>query len=594
MTKLFRRRRNNNNNNNAATTTSADAAIPPPPPPSDSSGVAAMPTTAAARAIPINNNNNNNNTMICHTCRQPISRNTRHIHTSRKLSGERRYHRPCFLCLHCNAPIDPQSQSFCYAKLAAGGGAAASGNNNNSNNNNDGGEDEHPFHKDCFAHHFGWMCVVCEKPLPMVTKFNNPTAVDGNEGGNAANATSNNNNNNTKSTKVEFLKHPFFDKERMCPHHATGDIADQIKRAQQQQQQNDNNNDNNNNGVVSDSSQQQQRQQHRGSWNTTTTEEVIGEIRRCAGCHRFEPLLASPTKHFIDVGDSNTGRCVCLACCRTVVTSSDDVIPLWDKVIDFFEGPLGLITSEDSMVNDYNDGDNYNSSSNNNSNSSNYNTPAIKTTVGVTRRDLKNIPIMVVGLEALNDNMRRSENGTSHFGSSQIMTRGLCLSEHTGSAGGVGLGGCGDGIGVTAILCLSGLPSDLTASILAHEATHAWIKLHPNFPYTDPLPLKVEEGLSQLVAFLFLNDGLDPIEEHSIHSSSYHSSSTAAATRGGGEKEDESIPSDEKLRQYFRFCIETDEGVYGEGFRLAARAYAKMGIQELLYYVAVHHDFPPL
>jgi len=34
--------------------------------------------------------------------------------------------------------------------------------------------------------------------------------------------------------------------------------------------------------------------------------------------------------------------------------------------------------------------------------------------------------------------------------------------------------------------------------------------------------------------------------------------------------------------------------VYGEGFRLAARAYAKLGIQELLYHVAVHRDFPSL
>lgn len=144
------------------------------------------------------------------------------------------------------------------------------------------------------------------------------------------------------------------------------------------------------------------------------------------------------------------------------------------------------------------------------------------------------------------------------------------------------------------------------------EATHAWIKLHPNFPYTDPLPLKVEEGLCQLVAFLFLNDGLDPIGEDgqrlSSLSAQYNnesfsssaavaaaaSASSPAAAAATKQKEDDSIPSDEKLRQYFRFCIETDEGVYGEGFRLAARAYAKMGIQELLYYVAVHHDFPPL
>ena len=42
---------------------------------------------------------------------------------------------------------------------------------------------------------------------------------------------------------------------------------------------------------------------------------------------------------------------------------------------------------------------------------------------------------------------------------------------------------------VNAILILHGLPYDLTASILAHEATHAYIKLSDNFP--DSIPPKV-------------------------------------------------------------------------------------------------------
>ena len=80
-------------------------------------------------------------------------------------------------------------------------------------------------------------------------------------------------------------------------------------------------------------------------------------------------------------------------------------------------------------------------------------------------------------MEALNDNMKRHSNGTGHLGSNQIMTRGLCLSEldtslahyHQHGLGGGHHGGyCERSIGVTAILCLSGLPSDLTASILAH------------------------------------------------------------------------------------------------------------------------------
>ena len=101
------------------------------------------------------------------------------------------------------------------------------------------------------------------------------------------------------------------------------------------------------------------------------------------------------------------------------------------------------------------------------------------------------------------------------------------------------------------------------------------------------------------MAFLFLNDGLEPVKKEESFSSlsSHHGDSSSRAVRGGcgsDEKVDESIPSDEKLRQYFRFCIETDEGVYGEGFRLAARAYAKMGMEELMYHVALYRDFPPL
>merc|ERR1712038_724965 len=127
---------------------------------------------------------------------------------------------------------------------------------------------------------------------------------------------------------------------------------------------------------------------------------------------------------------------------------------------------------------------------------------------------------------------------------------------------------------VTAILCLSGLPSDLTASILAHEACHAWIKLHPEYDPTIPLPLQVEEGCCQLIAMLFLCDGLEP-------------PNTEPGEDGG--------PSDEKLRQYFKFSIEADKSeVYGTGYRLAAKAYAKIGIDALLNHVVRHRAFPEI
>lgn len=83
---------------------------------------------------------------------------------------------------------------------------------------------------------------------------------------------------------------------------------------------------------------------------------------------------------------------------------------------------------------------------------------------------------MMVGMEALNANMREQRN--DHYGSNQIITQGMCLSEHDSIAKhrqdgddppqqevlSTGSGG----VVVTAILCLIGLPADLTASILAH------------------------------------------------------------------------------------------------------------------------------
>ena len=66
--------------------------------------------------------------------------------------------------------------------------------------------------------------------------------------------------------------------------------------------------------------------------NTPTSiidEQRNAPIQPCEGCDQLEPI--SPTKYFIDAGDSNTGRCVCLACEKTMVATYDDIVPLWDK-----------------------------------------------------------------------------------------------------------------------------------------------------------------------------------------------------------------------------------------------------------------------
>jgi hypothetical protein len=335
-------------------------------------------------------------------------------------------------------------------------------------------------HKHCHAELYGKRCTVCR-----------------------------NNIQSDSNGRIQFIRHPFFETEIMCPKHRED------------------------------------------------------SYRRCTGCSRFEPGGTGGGGgggSFADLNDN--GRCVCDSCLRTVIVDSEDAKPLWEKVLSFFEHQLKLPVWD----------------------------------------DMRQIPILIVGHDALNDQMRNN-TGEAHGGSTQIMTRGLCLSEHQcgfnfmlprmrfdsklssflpsdGQANGHtyfqipdASTGSNPASTVTAILCLSGLPADLTASILAHEACHAWIKLNPNFHYSKQIPPQVEEGCCQLIAMLFLNDGLE------------------RASREGGENG----PSDEKLRQFFKFSIESDTNeVYGEGYRLAARSYAKIGLEALLSHVVNYQTFPSI
>lgn len=298
---------------------------------------------------------------------------------------------------------------------------------------------------------------------------------------------------------VSFVKHPFFDHEFMC------------------------------------------------AWHAET------HNRRCSGCHRFEPERES----FVDLNDA--GRCVCFACCRSVIVDSSDVDPLWNNVLNFFEYKLGLPVWE----------------------------------------EMRHIAILVVQSDALNDQMDHDVNNP-HRGAGNPMASGLCLTDHQhgrrfklpamryeeSSRSLEALDAEDRGFtyfeipekgpgnpdsNVFAILCLSGLPRDLTASILAHEATHAWIKLHPKYNARELLPAQVEEGCAQLISMLLLTDGLDPADMY----------------------EDEQGPSDARLRQYFKFNIERDgDEIYGEGYRKAARAYSEIGIEALLSHVVRYREFP--
>jgi len=332
---------------------------------------------------------------------------------------DRKYHPECFRCKSCDGKIDPNDQ-FKYTTDQQGR--------------------KHPHHRECYIS-FGVSCAVCKQNLPM-----------------------------TAEGKVPFIKHPFFDDEKMCVRH-----ADELHR-------------------------------------------------RCAGCQRFEPQDTP----FIDIMDGD--RSVCPACCRSVVVDNRDAKPLWNNVLAFFENYLKL----------------------------------------PVWGPLWDLPILLVGSETLVEQMK--EHKHIHGSSSHPMTAGLCLTEQNRHA--ERYSSSKPKIEVISILCLTGLPSDLTASVLAHEAAHAWIKMHPKYDMHNPLPPQVEEGVAQLIAMLFLSEGLGPAPKP-----------TPEQAQDG--------PSDEKLRQYFKFSIERETSdIYGNGYRRAAMAYRDIGIEALLTHVLQCRDFP--
>jgi len=320
-----------------------------------------------------------------------------------------------------------------------------------------------------------------------------------------------------------------------------------------------------------------------------------GASERCFSCRRFSPLPGHTRRPpFADLGDR--GRRICGACLRTVVTDSTEGSELWMGALEYFRRDLSLFDLRSTGGGGK----------------------------GVEER-MEAIPVLIVDMDALNDpSVRGSGHGQDMYrggyggggqsgGAECSHTRGLCLFEYKydplggqlrdflqgmscdATAAAV-LESLGGGVAtavarvssnptteshVTAVLCLRGLPRDLAASVLAHEATHAWFKIHPEYDATRGLPKMVEEGCCQLVAFQYLHY-LDTV----------HGSGDWVDEEGISDDE----PSDRKLRQYFRFCIETmTDSVYGEGFRRAAASMAFLGsVRAVLEYVVENSEFPPL
>jgi hypothetical protein len=106
---------------------------------------------------------------------------------------------------------------------------------------------------------------------------------------------------------------------------------------------------------------------------------------------------------------------------------------------------------------------------------------------------------------------------------------------------------------VEAILILHGLPGEHFAAIAAHELGHTFLFMN-KFPKLEPM---VEEGLCELAQYLWL-----------------------------GQQEGPEAP--------FRIVSmeESDNPIYGEGFRAARRGMERCSLPELLSHVRKYGRFP--
>ncbi|KDO31283.1 hypothetical protein SPRG_03898 [Saprolegnia parasitica CBS 223.65] len=176
---------------------------------------------------------------------------------------------------------------------------------------------------------------------------------------------------------------------------------------------------------------------------------------RCCSCKRIEPTASH--RRFESLRD---GRKLCSECADTVILDTSEVQPVVAHVWSFLAS-LGM--------------------------------------------HLPALPVLLVDFETLNAHTHDHHANLPRDAKAPAIY-GVCLSEvryiqHIAHRGATERMQLGDRR-VNAILILHGLPYDMTAHILAHEATHAYFKLHPGFP--SHLSPQVEEGVCQLLAYLYL------------------------------------------------------------------------------------------
>ncbi|ONI32764.1 hypothetical protein PRUPE_1G384500 [Prunus persica] len=264
---------------------------------------------------------------------------------------------------------------------------------------------------------------------------------------------------------------------------------------------------------------------------------------RCCSCERMEP---QDTKYV----PLNDGRKLCLECLDSAIMDTSACQPLYLDIQEFYEG--------------------------------------------LNMKLEQQVPLLLVERQALNEAREGERNGHYHMPE----TRGLCLSEEqtiSTISKRPRFGGGNHSMEmvtepykltrrceVTAILILYGLPRLLTGSILAHEMMHAWLRLKGY----RPLSQDVEEGICQVLAYMWLEAELISGSGSDVASTS--SSSTSSATKKGTRSQFE-----KKLGGFFKHQVESDMSpVYGDGFRAGQQAIQKYGLRSTLDHIRMTGTFP--
>jgi hypothetical protein len=390
-------------------------------------------------------------------------------------------------------------------------------------------KDGRPFHVRCYRDRFHPRCSVCFEKIP----FEGQDRYSGGHG------------DMTSSGVVKWISHPYWCDATYCPRH-----------------------------------------------------ERDG-TRKCDGCERMETTDAGSTgASFAELPD---GRALCLECASTAVVDTErDSTPVYDDVCQFM-AELGLPLVKGGVTGIV-------------AGSGGFDDTFARENGNASDGHLlwrHRPPLHLVSQDALD-----AADGKEawHVGRTS-RTRGLCLfTEHViravervprwdaGFAGGlIPVGFAERTVGaprrgettVNAVVVLYGLPFIAFGAILAHECTHAYIRIAGGFPRLAP---KVEEGLCQLVALLWVEDvaarGRAPNGGAKDGGAKDGGATTNGVSNGsnGDGWEERNLAA---MAGYVANQIRTDPSeTYGNGLRVALGAYRNVGLTAVFEHVRATGEIP--